>query len=217
MRDDEGRSSSHDLLKRGNQISFGPNIERAGRLVENEKRSIFQKCARDGKALPLSAGEARASFADLGVVALRQSQNEFMGVSCSGCSNDLRAARIEAPVGNVVSNCGGKEYGLLADDGELLAQRRDAEAVQVNAVEQDAPAGGLVEPREQIDEGCLARSTLAHDANLCPCWDRDRHVIQCLGSRRIGERDVFEAYLSRNAIDRRMQSMALSQFGILLE
>src|SRR5579884_3266207 len=156
MRDDEGRSSSHDLLKRGNQISFGANVERAGGLVEDEQRSVFQKCARDGKALPLSAGEARASFSDLGVVALRESQNEFVGVSCSGCSNDLRAAGIEAPVGNIVSNCGGKEYGLLAYDGELLAQRRDAEAVQVNTVEQDAPAGGLVEAREQIDERRLA-------------------------------------------------------------
>ena len=69
VRDGERRSSLHQLFERLLHEVFGLVVQRAGRFVEDQDRRIFQKHPRDGDALLLSAGEADAALADVGIVA----------------------------------------------------------------------------------------------------------------------------------------------------
>jgi hypothetical protein len=64
VRDDEGGSSFHRFIERLRDALFGHWIERAGRLVEDENRRVFEECARHCKPLAFAAGQQAPAFAD---------------------------------------------------------------------------------------------------------------------------------------------------------
>ena len=74
------------------------------------------------------------------------------------------------------------------------AQLREVVVAQVAAVEQDAPLGRVVEPREQLDDGRLAGAVLA-DQRQRPRRPADRQVEVAhrpvLGIR-VAEADILE-------------------------
>lgn len=59
-------------------LALGENVQRAGRIVQNEHGRVFQEGARDGHALFLSARKPKALFADNGRITLRQSLDELI-------------------------------------------------------------------------------------------------------------------------------------------
>ena len=70
--------------------------------------------------------------------------------------HDLFGRGVEAPVSKVVGNRAGKEHGILEDDGDVLAERGDIVLPDIEAVDQDAAGGRVVEPGNQADERRLA-------------------------------------------------------------
>ena len=61
MRDDERRAAKGKLAKTFEPVGFGPRIERAGGLVENDDWSLSQKRACECDALPLTDAELCAA------------------------------------------------------------------------------------------------------------------------------------------------------------
>ncbi len=63
----EGGPASHQALQRIEDLPFGIRIQRAGRLIQNQHRSILQKGASNGQPLAFAAGQGSAALADEGV------------------------------------------------------------------------------------------------------------------------------------------------------
>ena len=57
MRDDDRRSAKCELAETFEPVCFGPRIERAGGLVENDDGSLAEKGACECDALPLADAE----------------------------------------------------------------------------------------------------------------------------------------------------------------
>ncbi len=116
----------HQAVERLLHQRFALGVECGGCLVEQQHRCVLQDGAGDGDALALAAGERDAALADLGVVALVQPRDEFVGLGGNGCGADLFAGRVRAAEGDVVMDRGGEDGDVLRDDGHALAQRRPA-------------------------------------------------------------------------------------------
>ena len=72
-------------------LALGVQVDVGGGLVEDQDARIDQQCARDADALALAARQALAAFADQRVVALRQAQDELVGMGRAGRGNDFVA------------------------------------------------------------------------------------------------------------------------------
>ena len=70
VRDDEHRAPREEAIDGLLHETLGLGVERRRRLVEDENRRVDEQRPRDGEALPLAAGEARAALAEDGVVAV---------------------------------------------------------------------------------------------------------------------------------------------------
>src|SRR5436305_15179872 len=129
MSDHERCPSSHHFLHGRQQIGFRAYIERAGGLIQDEQRSVFQDRARDSKPLPLASGKTRSALPDFAFVSLRKRQNKVMGTRGGCSSDDFGAAGIESSISDIVSNRGREQHRFLADNRKLLTQMRDAVTV----------------------------------------------------------------------------------------
>src|SRR5215470_3782392 len=70
MRDDKRGASDCKPFNRINNRSFGFEIDRTRRLVEDKNRCVLQESARKSDPLALSAGKAHAAFTNDVLVAL---------------------------------------------------------------------------------------------------------------------------------------------------
>ena len=68
--------SRGDAVERRLDLALGVDVERRGRLVEDQDRRRLEDGAGDGDALLLAAGEFQAALADLGLVAVGQRLDE---------------------------------------------------------------------------------------------------------------------------------------------
>jgi uncharacterized protein (UPF0261 family) len=79
-------------------ISFSVSVSTAeGRLVEDQDARVDQQGAGDRDALAFAAGKALAAFADQRVVAVRQAQDELVGMGGAGGGDDFLARRLGLP------------------------------------------------------------------------------------------------------------------------
>src|SRR5688500_9636163 len=61
--DEEGGPAGREPIDRLEDARLGLDVDRAGRLVEDQDRRVAQECARDRDALALASGEEHAAFA----------------------------------------------------------------------------------------------------------------------------------------------------------
>src|SRR6185503_10192828 len=92
VRDDDDRSVTRGGAKARMPVVFGPGIERARRLVEQQDRRRSSEGPCKGEALPLAGAEigtAIEHFADAGVITIRQPVDEFRGTGQPGRTPDI--------------------------------------------------------------------------------------------------------------------------------
>src|SRR5271170_6896851 len=76
MRDHDGGAFGHEVGERDLHQRLALGVERRGGLIEDEDWRVLEQSAGDGKPLAFTAGEAKALFADDGVVAIRKIEDE---------------------------------------------------------------------------------------------------------------------------------------------
>ena len=86
------------------------------------------------------------------------------GLPCNGEYGFI--ARIELPEDQVVAQGAGKQAPLLLDIAHVFGQHRFGEMTEIDVVEQDAPLLRLVHPRQQAQQGGLARADRPQHADL---------------------------------------------------
>lgn len=196
MRDDEAGPVLHEDFERLLNELFGFRIERGGRLVENENRRVLEERARDGHALPLPHGQARASLSHDRVVLVGEVFDEPVRVRGFGRRNDPLHRNVQPPVGDVVPDRVVEEHRLLRDEADLLAQGFERDRTDLVAVEQNAAGGGVVKARQEVCDRGLAGARRADERNSLAPQDRHVDAVQDLLVV-VGEIHVFEPDLSR--------------------
>jgi hypothetical protein len=98
---------------------LGLGIDRRGGLVEDQDARVDQQRAGDGDALALAARQALAAFADQRIVAVRQAQDEVVGMGGAGGGDDLLARGVGLAVGDVLGNGAEEQEGLLQHQADV--------------------------------------------------------------------------------------------------
>ena len=191
MRDEDRRPPGDQRAQSGEQLGLARLVQPRGRLVEQQQGRVAEQRAGDADPLALPAGEPDALRSELGVVAVREGDDEVVRGGRSRRGLDLVRARI-GPVGDVVAHAAGEQHGLLQHDRHLLAEPGERAVAQVASVEQDPPRRRVVEPRDQRAERRLADAGRAHHGDAAAGRDVQRDVAQRVPSLRVGERHVLE-------------------------
>src|SRR5204863_9955692 len=111
------------------------DVDRRGRLVEDEDAWVGEQRARERDELSLPEGEARAALAELRLVAVLEPQDELVRADDLRSADDLVGARARPAEGDVVGDRAREEEALLRHHAELAAQGRLRDVVQVDAVD----------------------------------------------------------------------------------
>ena len=152
--------------KRSKTSQFTAGIERGGGLVENEQLRVAKIGARQGELLPFAAGEIDAALeaaAQHLVVAALQLCDHAGGQALLGRVFDFfrRVRNFDAAHGDVFARRHFVAHEVLKDDADLGVQVGQVVLAQIDAIEQDLAFGGIVEPRDELDDGGLALAVFA--------------------------------------------------------
>ncbi len=121
--DDNSRASLHQAAQWVHDPARRGSVQAGGRFVEDEDRGVPQERPGYGDPLALPAGEEPPLLSDPGVVALRERQDEVVGVGGAGCGQDLFVRGVQHSEGDVLPDARVEERGLLEQNGYVLAQR----------------------------------------------------------------------------------------------
>ena len=154
-------SSSADWISRSVAVS---SAEVASSRIED--RRPLQDRAGDGDALLLAARKLQPALADLRVVAVRQALDEVGDLRHPRRLAHLGVGGVPASVADVVADRVVEEHGVLRDDADRGAKALLRHVADVLPVDQDAPAGHVVEAEEQPRDRRLARARRADDRDL---------------------------------------------------
>jgi hypothetical protein len=128
-------------------------------------RGLRDQRAGDGDALALAAGQGRAVFADHGVVAFRQFQDEVVRAGQLRRPHHLLQRRARIGQRDVVADAAVEQHVLLQHHADLAAQRGGVGQRQIDAIHQHAAALRHVEALHQLGQRALAGAGAADDAD----------------------------------------------------
>ena len=115
VRDDQHRTVLRSAVDRRLHEGFALGIERAGRFVQKQDRRVLQQRACDRDALALSAGQAHAALAELGVIAVRQAGDELLDRRHPCRRSHFALGRIGHAVADVVAHRCREHDAVLRD------------------------------------------------------------------------------------------------------
>ena len=123
-------------------------------------RAPAMQGAGERDALALAAREVDAALADQRVVAVRQLVHERGDAGRLAGREHLVPGRVRPRRQQVVAQRHREEDGPLRHDRDRAAELGERHVADVDAAEQDAPLGRVVEPRQQVRAGssCPSRS-----------------------------------------------------------
>src|SRR5205085_5646025 len=94
--DDERRPSREEQAEGALDLALGADVDRRGRLVEDEDARVGEEGARERDELALAEREARAALLELGLVLVLQPRDELVRADRFGGGGDVLAARVGA-------------------------------------------------------------------------------------------------------------------------
>ena len=190
MRDRDRRPALGEPVERLLHEPLGLGVERARRLVEHEHRRVAQDRPRDRDPLLLAAREAVAALADDGVVAVRAARRSRGGSAPPGrLPRSPRRSRPGLAKRRFSRTDAWKRYVSCETTPTRLASDAKVQVADVDAVDRDAAAVDVVEPRDEVAERRLAGAGLADDRGRRPGRDRrSDDVLQRPARRRSGTR-----------------------------
>ncbi len=182
----DGDALRRERADHAEEVLHLAGVEHGGRLVHDDDARVVGQRPRHGHDLLARGGEAADLVVgrDLGVAEPRQQLTGAGG----GLAPLGEAAAVELVAEEHVLG-----DGQPVDDVQLLVDGRDA-AVQgrdrvrdddLLAVQHDLARGGLVRPREDLDEGGLARAVLAEQAVHLAGQHVEVHPVERLGAREV--------------------------------
>ena len=140
----------------------------------------------------MTTGKAQAALTDDGVVAIGESLDEFVGIGTLGHLDDFFFAGIRFAVGNIFTNRAGKEESFLKDHTDGGAQACGGELIDVVAKYFQVAFGGLVKPKQQVDQSRFTATGLANQCDLLALAGAKAHALDNWLVFFISEGDIIE-------------------------
>ena len=137
-------------------MALGLRVDGRHRVVEHDDARAGDERARERDALALSAREVDAALADQRVVAVGQLGGELRDAGRLAGGDDLVPRRVRPRRGQVVAQRDREEDRPLRDDRDRGAQLGDRHVAHVDAADEHAAVGRVVEARQQVEQRRLA-------------------------------------------------------------
>jgi hypothetical protein len=192
VRDDETRPTGTQQVHRPLDQHLGTGVDRAGRLVEDQDARLGEERSGDGDELLLPGADVRPLVVQDGVEAVRQASDEAVDVCRLRCRGDRLGGGLVGAVRDVLRDGAAEQPGVLQHHAHVLAQFLARHAGDVHTVQGDPPAGHVVEPHQQIDQGGLARPGRPDDGHGLSGQDGQRQVVDQRLVRQVAEGHVLE-------------------------
>ena len=197
MGDDHGGAILGHRRERLLDGLFGVAVERRGGLVEHQDARTLEDRPGDGDPLLLPARELQAALAHHRLPAVGQRLDEGPDVGHLGGLLDLGPTRVRASVEQVVVDALVEQHRVLGDDPDGGAQARLAHRADVLSIDQDAPAGEVVEPEQQPAEGRLAGSAMPYHRQGGPRRDLEAQILEDRPLGLVVEAHAIKDHLAR--------------------
>ena len=136
--------------------------------------------------------EAAAALAEDRLVALGQALDERVGASQLRGGDHLLVGRVGPAVADVVHDRVAEQERVLQHDADLRAQAARGDVAHVDAVDRDRARRDVVEARDQVDHGRLARAGRADDGDRLARLGHQVDVAQHRLARLVLGPDVVE-------------------------
>jgi hypothetical protein len=102
---------------------------------------------------------------------------------------------VAVAVGDVFADRAVEQKHVLVDDADQVAVAGDVDLGHVGAVEQDAAAGGIVEPGDQVAERGLAAAAGADERDRFAGLNVEINVVECVvAGAGVGETHAVECH-----------------------
>lgn len=196
MCDDDGRAILHELFEWFLEKSFCLSIKGTSRLIEDEDRSILQKCSSDREALPLSSGELHSPLSDKRIESIRESRDEFSDMRFFDDFFESFFGYFFLTEDDILPDRRIEETIILKYDSDIGAQGVLRDRTDIDTVDEDLPWLDIVESEEEIGRGSLAWAGMPDECDFFPCFDLEWDFFEDFSVRLIGESDIFEADIS---------------------
>ena len=118
VRDDEGRPVLEQCVERGVDLLLDMDVDRAGRVVEDEDRGIEQEGPRDRDPLSLAARQRVAALTHDRCVPVGEPHDEPVRVRCACSGLDLLVRCARLAVGDVVPARDREQERLVLHDAD---------------------------------------------------------------------------------------------------
>lgn len=156
MGDDQRGSPVRQAQQRLLHRPFALIVERAGRLVEDQNLRILEEGAGDGDALALAARKLDAALADIGIIALGQSDDEVVRIGGPGRRFQFGIAGVGPAVAQVVRYGAGKKLDILLHHPDMAPERGQCHIADIGTVDADRPGLDIIEARYECAQCALA-------------------------------------------------------------
>ena len=177
MRQDQRGASGHQPIQRLLDHRLVLRVHRRQRLVQHQDRRVAQQRPGDGDALALAARQARAAFADHGLVAVGQRLDEVVRVGGAGDGDEVGLAGVGAAQTQVVLDRAVEQVGVLCHHRDHPAHCLGIERAQVVAADTHRAALRIVQTEQQADDGRFAGTAGADNADTLAGGDAERQAL----------------------------------------
>src|SRR5580658_2022655 len=211
MSDNKSRSSLHQEIETALDHRFRFGVEGACRFIEDENARIRKNGARDGDALPLTAGELNAAFADYGFIAFWKALRKLIDTGYTTCLHELSFAGVGAAEENIVANGSIEEERVLEDNAQLFAKATETDGVQVYAIDQNLAVKSGVETADERDDRRFSGTGGANQSSDGACLGLETDAVEYRLAGGIGKGHILECDISQD----RSNGLGAGWFAVL--
>ena len=190
-------------------LALGADVDRRGRLVEDQDARIGEERACERDELALAEREPEAALAELRVVRRSSSSRihssaPTAAAASSISAHELRRGRPKAMFSATVPAKRNPSCGTMPSCRRSELLRDVAEVVPVD---RDPALARVVEAGEQLRDRRLARSRLTDERDGRACGNLEVDVVQDLGQLAVAEADVVEVDSAGRPVAARSRSL----------
>ncbi len=130
---------------------------------------------------------------------------ELVGFGGARRRLDLGIGRVGPAVADVLARRGAEQHGVLRHEADRAAHALGIRARDVDAVDEHAAFGRIVEAQQQLERRALAGTGRADERDRLAGLDREREIVerQAFGARRIAETHVLELDAAAHGVRQR--------------
>jgi len=187
VRDDQRRTRGHRFVEGALHCGLALGVEVRRGLIEDHQVRCLQQEARQCNSLFLAAREPIAPLAHHRGESERQRRDEVVDLGGAQRGVNLFVGRVRLREHQIRAQRVVKEVRVLRDDAHHGVERRRRRLTNVDAVDRDRPAVGVVEARDQHRNRRLTGATVANEGGHSARCDAKRDVVQHVGARRVVE------------------------------